>query len=179
MPSGQVMYNGNWISTASNLGKEVAKFEQPNYNPEAHPYPKMLYKAERAPNGQVKCLEGSPVSHSLAPDALNREQLRVEAFNRGNMMEAKTYEDHMIAKSKGWSESPDEALAAFERHEREIGDEAARRALADSKMSENAQAEAKAVDDSTEFHVPVIPEAPAVKIDKRTKAYKDAHRAEA
>lgn len=177
MQPGQVMYDGRWISTASEQGKEVLKFEQPNYNPDANPFPQMLYKAERNPKGKVMVFEDEPLAHGFTDAMFSKEQNRVQYFNRGNMKTVKSQEECSEAMNAGWMESPAEALVEFERRERAIGDETAHRHYEDSKMSEHAQAEAKAVDDSTEFHVPVIPEASSLKIDKRRKEYKEAHRA--
>ena len=174
MASGQVMYDGRWISTASDLGKEVMKFENRVLSEHEKQYPKMMYKAERTPNGKVKCQENAMVPSSIPDAQIAKEEQRIEAFNRGNQLTVKNFEEHMNAKDRGWSDTPNGAVEAFEKNQIAIGNAAAERALSDSKMSEQAQAEAAVVEASTEHHVPVIPEK---KLDKRTKAYKEAHRA--
>lgn len=173
MASGQVMYDGRWISTASDLGKEVMKFENRVLSEHEKQWPRMMYKAERTPNGKVKCMEDAMVPSSIPDAQISKEETRIENFNRGNQFTVKDYNEYMTAKDRGWSDSPGEAVAAFERNQIAIGNAAAERAYTDSKMSEKAQEEVAAVEAATEFHVPVIPEK---KIDKRTKAYKEAHK---
>lgn len=158
----QVMYDGRWISTDTTMGKEVLKFEQPNYNPAANPYPKMLYKAARNPSGKVRVMENAiDFAGTIWKDAeLSKEQDRIEFFNRQNQFTVKSEEEHKKALNEGWRNHPDDAIKHYEERERAIGNAAAERAHSDSKMSEKAQAEAKAVDDSTEHHVAEIPEGP-------------------
>ena len=167
------MYDGRWISTASDLGKEVMKFENRVLSDHEKQWPRMMYKAERAPNGKVKCMEDALVPSSIPDAQISKEESRIDAFNRANMLTVKSFEEYMNAKDRGWSDGPNEAVAAFEMNQIAIGNAAAERALSDSKMSEKAQAEAAVVEASTEHHVPVIPEK---KIDKRTREYKDAHK---
>ena len=171
----QVMYDGRWISTDTNMGKEVLKFEQPHYNPAANPYPKMMYKAAMTPNGKVRVMEAAvDFAGQIWKDAeLSKEQDRIEFFNRKNQLTVHSEEEHKKALNEGWRNHPDDALKHYEERERSTGNAAAERAAKDSKMSEAAQAEARAADDATEFHLPEIPEK---KLDKRTKAYKDSVR---
>ena len=154
-----VMYNGFPVSTASDLGKEVMKHERPaSYRPENNPYPRMMYKAHRNSKGKIACFEDTPLPHAFDPAALNREYDRVQYFDRKCQLEVKTFEDHMEAKNQGWRDHPTEAIEYAETLEKDVSRAAAERAYADSKMSEQAQAEAAEVDASTEFHVPFIPE---------------------
>ena len=171
----QVMYDGRWISTDTTMGKEVLKFQQPNYNPDANPYPKMLYKAAMSPSGQVRVFEKRPdmALNSWKDAELQRENDRCDFFDRANQKTVGNESEHKEALNQGWRDHPDDALKHYEERERSIGNAAAERAHRDSKMSEAAQAEAKAADDATEFHLPEIPEK---KLDKRTKAYKDSVR---
>lgn len=154
MDVSSVRYGGIQVSTATAMGKELLKFERSaNYRPENNPYPTMLYHAKRAPNGQVKVIEDTPVPHGFTPDALVREQARVEAFNRECQKTVKDEASHKEALNAGWRDTPTEALAQFEAEERKLGNAAAERHHSDAKMSEAAQAEAAEVDASTEFHV--------------------------
>lgn len=157
MDVSSVRYGGIQVSTATEMGKELLKFERkPGYNPAANQYPTMVYHAKRAPNGQVKVIEDTPVPHGFAPDALNREYARVDAFNRDCQKTVNDEASHKEALNAGWRDTPGEALEQFELDQRKIGNAAAERAYSDSKMSEAAQAEAAEVDASTEFHVPDI-----------------------
>lgn len=153
-----VRYGGIQVSTATEMGKELLKWERkPGYNPANHPYPKMMYHAKLAPNGKAKVFEDVPQSYGHTPDALTREFLRVEAFNRECQKTVVDEASHKEALNAGWRDTPQEALEQFELEQRKIGNLAAERAYSDSKMSEKAQAEAAAADAETEFHLPEIP----------------------
>ena len=153
----QVMYDGRWISTATNIGKEVLKFEKPYV---FEPFPKMMYKAQRTPSGKVKVMEDSiDFAQTIWADAqLSKEQNRIEFFNKSNQKTVGDESEYKAALNAGWRDHPDDAIKHYEERELAISDATAERHYADSKMSEKAQAEAAAVDDSTEFHVPFIPE---------------------
>lgn len=153
-----VRYGSLNVSTVTEMGKELMKFERkPGYRPENHPYPTMMYHAKLAPNGQAKVMEDAPVTYGFAPDALNREYSRVEAFNRECQKIVNDEASHKEALNAGWRDTPKEALEQFEADQRRVGNAAAERAAQDSKMSENAQLEAAHVDSETEFHLPEIP----------------------
>ena len=153
----QVMYDGKWISTATNIGKEVLKFEKPYSYQE---YPKMVFKAQRGPNGKVIVLEGPPdmAQTTWRDDLLAKEQNRIQFFNNSNQKTVGDESEHKAALNAGWRDHPDDAIKHYEERELAISDATAERHYADSKMSEKAQAEAAEVDNSTEFHVPFIPE---------------------
>ena len=179
-----VSYDGIQISTATAMGKELASWETrnriPGYRPEAYPYPKMLYKAQKRHDGKVVCMDSAPTPWGWAtPDQFEKEKERVDGFNRSCTLIVNSEAEAAAARSQGWCESAKLALEAHEKWEQAIGDAAAERAAQDAKMSERAQAEAKVVDDSTHEHVPFIPESRTLKIDKRTKAYKDSLKASA
>lgn len=173
-----VMYGGIAISTATPMGKELESWETknriPGWRPENNQYPKMLYRARKREDGKVICLEPNHVdSPLLTPEQNARMAAHVEASNRAAMIEARTEEHERQLEAQGWCGSPKAALEAIEKYERMIGDEAARLAHADRNLSEKAKAEKEAYEASTPEHVAVVPEAPTVKIDKRTKAYKN------
>lgn len=73
-----------------------------------------------------------------------------------------------IACGQGWSVTQEDALASVFEQQREFARLAANRAYNDKWMSDGAKAEARAVDESTIEHLPVIPETPIRK--RRTKA---------
>ena len=150
-----VTYDGRSVSTSTALGKEILKFEKPYVHSE---YPKMLYKAAMTPSGQVRVHEVRPDTSSIRwkEKELAKEQDRVRNFDRGNQKVVNDEHEESEAMNAGWRPL-DEALAHYEARERKIGNAAAERAHADSKMSEKAQAEARAADDATEFHLPEIP----------------------
>ena len=54
--AGFILYDGAPVSTTSELGKELVKWEtrvrNPRWTPEGNPFPKMLYKAEHRKDGK-------------------------------------------------------------------------------------------------------------------------------
>lgn len=156
---------GVLITSESEWGKELAKWEQfPNkpYIGEAGPgnpyvyreYPRMLYRAQRMPNGKVSCGEAPPHPHYFAdPQAYDRELGMIESFNRSCYRLAKDESEEAVLKGQGWCRSQQEALAAFEREQQAIGNAAAEAAYAVARMSDKAQAEHAAAEASTEHHV--------------------------
>lgn len=100
-----------------------------------HPYPKMLYRAERA--------DGGP------------------RISKTHLVHDKDQES--IAIGQGWSLTQEAALADVGRRHTEEAKLAAERHATERWMSEGAQAEAAAVDEATMQHVPVIPETPIVR----------------
>lgn len=96
------------------------------------PFPKMLYRAERADGGPQ--ISGTLIVHSDTEEKRERE--------------------------RGWCEGPDAAIAAVKAEDLEFATLAANRAFQERRMSDHARAEAAAVDEATAQHVPVIPETP-------------------
>jgi len=128
------------ITPESELGKEMAKWNKP-YRFE--PFPQMLYRAQRRTDGVVLVLDPND-----------------ETFSRSCWLVVHDERERQRELERGWRESPAEALALFEARACDIADEAARRAAADQRMSEKAQAEAAAADAATPEHVPEVPQAP-------------------
>ena len=110
-------------------------------------FPKMMYRAQPNANGKVMC--GDP--SAAVGDAIG------EAFSRSCqiVVNDQTESDRMA--KKGWYESPDLAISGYARDQQSMADIAAMRHFSDQKMGHLAQAEAKAIDDSTHEHVPSIP----------------------
>jgi hypothetical protein len=96
-------------------------------------FPKMLYKAGRDGQNQIDILE----------------RIEVGDADQQRRMESRGYVDGQV-----------EALAAYEAQERDVAKLAANRAFHDRKMSPEAQAEARAIDEATPGHLGEIPEAP-------------------
>ena len=173
-----VMFGGIGISTATEMGKELASWETknriPGWRPENYQYPKMLYRARKRPDGRVVCIEPNHVDSALLnPEQNQRMAAQVERENASAMIEAKNEEHERVLMGQGWCLSVKAALEAQEKWERMMGDEAARLAHADRNLSEGAKAEKEAFEASTPEHVAAVPEARTVKVDKRTKAYKN------
>jgi len=159
--SGTVRYGTQWISTASEMGKELLKFEQPGYNPANHQFPTTMFKAFKREDGVVKCMDTAPSPYGwINEDQYNREVARVEAFNRQCQKVIMDESSSKAAMAEGWRNSPKEAMEAHEQLERWIGDEAARRAHQDRLMSDAAKAEIAKAEDATPEHVAEIPISP-------------------
>lgn len=95
-------------------------------------YPKMLYRGESADGGPR--IAGCKVVADSSQESLARGQ--------------------------GWSGTQEDALAAVAAQQLEAAKLAANRAYTERWMSEKAQAEARAIDESTIQHVPEIPVTP-------------------
>lgn len=106
-------------------------------------YPMMLHKAGRIASGSPDIVE-TAIAES-----------EVQARN---------------LKSRGFRETPLEALDLLHAEDARIAELAAERAFHETRMSEKAQAEAAAVDAATGDHVPVIPETPMPAKARRREA---------
>ena len=175
-----VRFNGVDLPAESKAGIEVARWERPaSYRPENHPFPKMLYKAYKGSDGVVRCMSTEPRSRHLF---ISDEQFRsaIEEAKIFTDQCQKTVHDEQEQKqafADGWRENPLDAIEAAKHWETIIkGEAAAHQAFLDRNMSEKAKAEKKAIEDSTPDILPEIPEAPLLKVDKRTKAYKESQK---
>jgi hypothetical protein len=110
-------------------------------------FPKMMYRAQSNENGKVMC--GDPLAAVGDPIG--------EAFSRSCQIIVNDQSEADRMSKKGWYESPDLAIAGYEHDQTSMADIAAMRHFSDQKMGPLAQAEAKAIDDSTHVHVPSIP----------------------
>ena len=110
-------------------------------------FPVMLYKAHARANGKVMC--GDPLA--TVGDA------EAEAFSRSCQLTVRGPEELERAYREGWSDSPEAALAEYERAQRDVADSAAKRHFSDQALSEKAQAEAAAADAATHEHVADVP----------------------
>jgi hypothetical protein len=80
-----------------------------------------------------------------------------EAFSRSCQLHVRGPEDLARAYREGWADSPEAALAAYERAQIDIADTAAKRHFSDQTMSAQAQAEAVVADAATHEHVAAVP----------------------
>ena len=161
MNQATVMYNGIPISTATQLGKELLKWElKPGYNPQANPYPKMLYRAQKCKDGVPRAIMDEPSQYDYNKDTMGlmqRDADQVRAFNLANQKTVQNEDEHAIAKGQGWCESMDEAVELAHRVEFKRQDAVADRLISDRNMSEKARAEARAAEVSSEDLMPEIP----------------------
>lgn len=131
----------------------------PGYGPIGHePYPRMLYKAFKRENGRVECMDPPPmVGMYKEPGDYYRAEAIAKAFTERCQRTVKSDGEYEKARSEGWSDTPDDALAYVERLEREMADAAAEAQAKVKAMTAKAQAEYKAADDATDAHVADIP----------------------
>lgn len=121
------------------------------------PYPKMLYKANRHP-------QGGKYYVSLAEDELSLDRTRVlvdaQAFNRQCQLTVEDAEKEARAKKDGWCTSQAEALQWREDQDKRDAHAAAHRNYEDRNLSEKALAESKAREEASPVHMGEIPEQP-------------------
>lgn len=148
-------------SPQSPMGQELARWEVRRENatnlvPIAHgrpagagpypfvhqEYPKMLYRAGRPDSGNVKIVD------SLTVYSEREEQTAID---------------------DGFRQGQDKALEAFKARDVEFAKLAAERHFHERRMSEQAQAEAHAIDSETVQHVPEIPATPIKKRGRPAK----------
>lgn len=153
---------GMVVNPASALGKELRKWEQhpgplgrnPGNPYTYRPYPKMLYKAQAQPNGQVRCLMDTP--HPLAyqtPEAWQQAVQQKEYFDKTCVCVVDSESAERIKVGQGWCADP---AAAMEQHEREqtaIFTASAEVAHSAQRMSDKAKRELAAAEGETHEHV--------------------------
>lgn len=150
---------------ASAYVKEMRKWEQHHteWTAKSRPgnpyvyreFPKMLYKAQRDQKTQrFACLLPPPDPYAFErPDQLDREQLRIVAFNTSCTRIVRDEAEERIAKGQGWTNSPTAAMELHEADERALGNAAAEAAYAVRGMSEKARHEFKQAGEATHQHV--------------------------
>ena len=146
-------------SEESYFRKEMSKWDRPKrdggMNRDGHEeYPKMLYKAQFNPLSGRN--EIALVRDVLSPDK-TVVVLDAEQFNATCHLVVNDESEEKRAKEDGWRLSQKEAMDYVEGREQEKAVAAAVRAYEDKNMSEKAQAEAKAFEESTAEHVAEIP----------------------
>lgn len=156
------------INPASEYAKELRKWEQHHTavaldengeskpgNPYAfRPYPAMLYKARKRPNGQYSVVEGVPNAYHY-PDAASYERacLEADSFNKSCQLIVHSPEQEQREKDRGWRNSPQEALAYAEALEQDMARAAAETAFHASRMGEKARTELREAEQVTHEHV--------------------------
>lgn len=178
--SGVVVYNGQEYSADSDIGKIAAQFEQPHYRPEQHPFPRMMYKAQKCDDGVVRADSGATAPrHMFANDEAYRFAIqRDEAFNAqcrteiGRGPDGKTLPREVCeaqykqALESGWRDSAEEAIELVKSLHQEMFNASLKRADQDKGMTEKALREARAAERATPDHLPEIPEKPVQKAPK-------------
>jgi hypothetical protein len=144
---------GIQITRESELGKELAKWEQPDYDPKQHPFPRMLYKAQRRPDGTVSVGEARDDLFGGQPGA-------AEAFSATCQMIVNDETELIRFVEMGWRQHPLEALEHFEEKEKFLSDATAHRHHDDRNMGDAAKKEAAAADAATAEHLPEVPRKP-------------------
>jgi hypothetical protein len=144
------------ISPESELGKELAKWDKPY---KFQPFPRMLYRARRRPDGVVRCIEVEDkfFSKGDGPEITGA----AEQWSGANTKTVHNEDELLKALGTGWVEGgPGKAVEAFNERENAVAKEAAHRAHDDRNMSDAAKAEIKAAEDGSFDHVAEVPETP-------------------
>lgn len=136
------------ILPESQLGIELAKWNKPYVY---KPYPKMVYRAQQRPDGRVSVGEGSDSQCGGQPGS-------AEAFTRTCQHIVSSEGEHREMSARGWSDTPQEALARHEELERMVADAAAHRAHDDRNMGARAKVEADEAEAATAVHVAEVPQ---------------------
>jgi len=183
MATPYLMYDGARISRESPLGKELEKWERkPDWTPEKNPFPKMLYRAEHRPDGKRSVHE---VNDALFPVQGEKGSIiqagAAEQWSRRCQLTVHNEAEMIRAMENGWRAHPKEALEVLEAKDNAVAAVTAERHHKDARMSEPAQREAAAVDQTTLKHLPEIKEQPRVRkvLSEEQKAAMAAGRAKA
>jgi hypothetical protein len=129
------------------MGQELAKWNGPYRHQD---FPMMLYMAQTRPDGIVSVGEVADAVFGGAPGA-------AEAWTRRCQMIVASERELAEALERGWRKTQGEAMQRHRAKDEYVADAAAHRAYEDRNMSEAAQAEAKAAEQSTEEHVAEVP----------------------
>ena len=135
------------ITSESELGKEMAKWNKPYH---FEPFPQMLYKAKRRPDGVPAVVETNDEPFGGHPGA-------AESFTTSCQTTVGDETEMTRAIEMGYRHTPQEALDSFNEREKFLSTAAAHRSHEDRNMGEKARAEAKAADDATAEHVVEVP----------------------
>ena len=152
------------ITAESDLGKELAKWEKPY---KFEPFPAMMYKANRRPDGVISVGEAND-------ERLGGQPGCAEAFSATCQTTVKDETEMVRALELGWRKSPHDAMEHFEEKERLLSTSAAHRAHDDRNMSPAAKREAAAAEGSTVEHVAEVPRKKLPPKKRRGKAPKRA-----
>lgn len=170
------------INPHSALGKELRKWEQhhshlvPRGTNPGNPYvyrefPKMLYRAQKLPNGQTACMQPAPDPYAYdRMDRYSQACLMVDSFNRSCTRVVADASEEAIAKGQGWANSVVEAMAVWEKDQQAIGNAAAEAAYAVQRMSEKARTEHAAAEAETHQHVTDVVGTPKARRGRPPKA---------
>lgn len=158
-------------SPSTAYGKEIAKWEMHHtrFTSDDSPpgranlpfaaYPRMVYKAVEHPRTKqmvCMCVQPNPLQFST-PQEYDVAMRSTEELNRRCYRIVQDETEFRIAQNDGWHESPDLALKGHDDAMWKIAEQTAERHYSDQRMSPMAQAEAAAVDASTEHQVPDVP----------------------
>lgn len=135
------------ITPESAMGQELAKWNRP-YT--FQPFPMMLYKAQDRP-------DGIPSVGEYLDSVFGGVLGAAEAFTNRCQKIVQNEQELAAALEMGWRKTQKEAMALREAKDCARSTAAAHRAYEDRNMSEAAQAEARAVEQSTEHHVAEVP----------------------
>ena len=148
------------ISPESELGQELAKWNKPYH---FEPFPMMLYRARKRPDGVVSVLETND-------GVLGGQPGTAETFTTSCQLTVNDETELTRALEMGWCHSPTDAMDSFAEKEKFLSTAAAHRAHEDRNMGEGAKAEAAAADASTPEHIAEVPRKRARRGRPRKKA---------
>lgn len=144
--------NGDYVLNAD--GSRMLGMNAPGYEP----FPAMLYKAQKTANGKVLVTDVEPGPNGfMSPSEYERAVLAVASFNTQNQRIVKNQDEKDRAHREGWRDTPQDALAFFEKLEEDMGRAAAETNFAVQRMSAKARDEHQAASDATHEHLADVP----------------------
>jgi len=165
LPEDDEAPSGIVVNPHSSYGKELRKWEQHRTDLVPHgttpgnpyvyrPYPKMLYKAQRLPNGQMRCLAALPDPYQYEhPGEYQHAVLWMESFNKSCTRIVDDEAQERAATRDGWRDSPATAMHLEEQVQRDIGNAAAEARAVAKTMSTRAQVELAKAEALSHQHV--------------------------
>lgn len=132
----------------SNMGKEIARWNKPYV---FEPFPKMLYKASKRPDGVYSVGESED-------SVFGGRDRAAEEFTKRCQRIVKNEREEQAALEQGWRATQGEAMELLKVKEEYISTAAAHRLYEDRNLGEKAQREAAEADAATPEHLPAIPE---------------------
>lgn len=146
------------ITDESQMGIELKKWNTPKSQGGMRPdfpeyFPRMLYMAQRRPDGVFSTAEVDDKLFGGQPGA-------AESWTAKCQKTVKDETELARALDQGWRESQAEAMIRHEEKEKSISTAAAHRAYEDRNMSEPAKAEIAAAEAESADHLPEIKRRP-------------------
>ncbi len=171
-PGPFIKWDGHWVSSDTELGKEAQKWNKP-YQYEH--FPLMLYRVQRRPDNQKwSHFQEHPSRFAYTiPEQYDFACRAADAFTQSCQLIVRNEEElkRAVDSGLGWCETPDKAMEWRQKLEDQVAEAAAVRTYQDRNMSEKAKAEVAEAEAAAPFiHLDAIPEKPIRRRGRRPAA---------